>query len=88
MYVHFGAFIPNFAPKFESQDTLRGQNLLSAVTRILYFEEADLTPNCVGKYMSEQDMLNHSAKFAPYRSVFMWYMWRVEDIDINVVEGA
>lgn len=38
--------------------------------------------------MSEQDMLNHSAKFAPYRSVFMWYMWRVEDIDINVVEGA
>ena len=29
--------------------------------------------------MSEQDMLKHSEKFAPYRSVFMWYMWRVED---------
>lgn len=40
------------------------------------------------KYMSEQDMLKHSEKFAPYRSCFMWYMWRVEDVDMNVVEGA
>ncbi|KAF6224080.1 hypothetical protein HO133_010654 [Letharia lupina] len=40
------------------------------------------------KYMSEQDMLKHSEKFAPYRSIFMWYMWRVEDVDINVVEEA
>ncbi len=38
--------------------------------------------------MSEQDMLKHSEKFTPYRSVFMWYMWRVEDVDINVVEEA
>ena len=54
------------------------------------------------KYMSEKDMIDHSAKFAPYRqvesssnewqsligcrSVFMWYMWRVEGVDVNVVE--
>ena len=23
-----------------------------------------------------------------YRSVFMWYMWRVEDVDTNVIEEA
>lgn len=31
------------------------------------------------KYMTEQEMLEMSEKFAPYRSLFMWYMWRVED---------
>lgn len=30
------------------------------------------------KYMSEKDMLEMSEKFSPYRSLFMWYMWRVE----------
>ena len=39
------------------------------------------------KYMSELDMLEHSAKFAPYRSLFMWYMWRVEDVDISVMQN-
>ena len=55
------------------------------------------------KYMSEQDMLKHSEKFAPYRyvsaprrrhfepltcnrSVFMWYMWRVESVNTDAVE--
>ena len=38
------------------------------------------------KYMSEQDMLEKSAIYAPYRSLFMWYMWRVEDVDIAVLE--
>ena len=37
------------------------------------------------KYMSEQDMLDKSAPFAPYRSLFMWYMWRVEDVDVEVM---
>lgn len=37
------------------------------------------------KYMSEKDMLELAAKFAPYRSLFMWYMWRVEDVDIAVL---
>lgn len=37
------------------------------------------------KYMSEQDMLDKSAPFAPYRSLFMWYMWRVEDVDVSVM---
>ena len=40
------------------------------------------------KYMTEQDMLAQSEKFAPYRSVFMWYMWRVEDVDVNIVEDS
>ncbi|EXJ59019.1 DNA-3-methyladenine glycosylase II [Cladophialophora yegresii CBS 114405] len=37
------------------------------------------------KYMSEQDMLDKSAPYAPYRSLFMWYMWRVEDVDVEVL---
>ncbi|RMD44846.1 hypothetical protein DV735_g403, partial [Chaetothyriales sp. CBS 134920] len=40
------------------------------------------------KYMSEQDMLDKSAKYAPYRSLFMWYMWRVEDVDITVMQNG
>ncbi|KAL2867878.1 DNA-3-methyladenine glycosylase II [Aspergillus lucknowensis] len=39
------------------------------------------------KYMSEKDMLELAAKFAPYRTIFMWYMWRVEDVDIAVMAG-
>lgn len=38
------------------------------------------------KYMSEQEMLDRSEPYAPYRSLFMWYMWRVEDVDIAVLE--
>ena len=38
------------------------------------------------KYISEPEMVNFSEKFAPYRSVFMWYMWRIQGIDVNVVE--
>ncbi|PHH80655.1 hypothetical protein CDD82_1583 [Ophiocordyceps australis] len=40
------------------------------------------------KYMTEQEMLDISAKFAPYRSLFMWLMWRVEDTatDISTLE--
>lgn len=38
------------------------------------------------KYMSEQDMVELSNKFAPYRSLFMWYMWRVEETDVSTME--
>ncbi|CAM1500761.1 Fc.00g099230.m01.CDS01 [Cosmosporella sp. VM-42] len=38
------------------------------------------------KYMSEQDMKELSDKFAPYRSLFMWYMWRVEETDVSTME--
>ncbi|KIW67620.1 hypothetical protein PV04_06858 [Phialophora macrospora] len=37
------------------------------------------------KYMSEQDMLEKSAPYAPYRSLFMWYMWRVGDVNVEVL---
>ena len=40
------------------------------------------------KYMSEQDMVDKSAPFAPYRSLFMWYMWRVEDVDVDVMQNG
>ncbi|GAM82835.1 hypothetical protein ANO11243_008210 [Dothideomycetidae sp. 11243] len=33
------------------------------------------------KYMSEQEMLETAEKFRPYRSLFMWYMWRIETTD-------
>lgn len=39
------------------------------------------------KYMSEKDMLDLSEKFSPYRSLFMWYMWRVEDVDVSVMQN-
>ncbi|CAI4215333.1 unnamed protein product [Parascedosporium putredinis] len=38
------------------------------------------------KYMSEADMIEISNKFAPYRSLFMWYMWRAENVDTSVLE--
>lgn len=38
------------------------------------------------KYMSEKEMIEISDKFAPYRSLFMWYMWRVEETDISTLE--
>ncbi|KAJ5714889.1 DNA glycosylase [Penicillium malachiteum] len=39
------------------------------------------------KYMAEKDMLELAAKFAPYRSLFMWYMWRIENVDVAVLTG-
>lgn len=38
------------------------------------------------KYMSEKDMLETAERFRPYRSLFMWYMWRIEDVDTAAVE--
>jgi len=38
------------------------------------------------KYMSEKDMLETAEKFRPYRSLFMWYMWRIEEVDTTAVE--
>ncbi|KAI0179096.1 DNA glycosylase [Hypoxylon sp. FL1284] len=38
------------------------------------------------KYMSEAEMRDISDRFAPYRSVFMWYMWKVEDTDVSTME--
>lgn len=40
------------------------------------------------KYMSEKDMLEKSEPFRPYRSLFMWYMWRIEDVDVSVMTGS
>ncbi|KAJ5176333.1 uncharacterized protein N7482_002210 [Penicillium canariense] len=37
------------------------------------------------KYMAEKDMLELAAKFAP--SLFMWYMWRIENVDVAVLTG-
>ncbi|ROV94544.1 hypothetical protein VMCG_08207 [Cytospora schulzeri] len=38
------------------------------------------------KYMGEAEMVEMAAPFSPYRSVFMWYMWRVEETDISMLE--
>ncbi|KAI1639621.1 DNA glycosylase [Biscogniauxia mediterranea] len=38
------------------------------------------------KYMSEREMEEIAARFAPYRSLFMWYMWRVEATDVSTLE--
>ncbi|KAK3075160.1 3-methyladenine DNA glycosylase [Teratosphaeriaceae sp. CCFEE 6253] len=39
------------------------------------------------KYMKEAEMLEMAEKYRPWRSVFMWYMWRVEDVDVTAIEG-
>ncbi|KAK5660102.1 hypothetical protein OQA88_13571 [Cercophora sp. LCS_1] len=38
------------------------------------------------KYMSEKEMEEISERFRPYRSLFMWYMWRVEATDVSTME--
>ncbi|KAK3365684.1 DNA glycosylase [Lasiosphaeria ovina] len=38
------------------------------------------------KYMSEKEMEEISDRFRPYRSLFMWYMWRVEETDVSTME--
>ncbi|KAK3681452.1 DNA glycosylase [Podospora appendiculata] len=38
------------------------------------------------KYMSEKEMEEISERFRPYRSLFMWYMWRVEETDVSTLE--
>ncbi|KAH9223587.1 HhH-GPD superfamily base excision DNA repair protein [Leptodontidium sp. 2 PMI_412] len=35
------------------------------------------------KYMGEKEMEEMAEKFRPYRSLFMYYSWRVEDVDIS-----
>ncbi|KIW05104.1 uncharacterized protein PV09_03661 [Verruconis gallopava] len=37
------------------------------------------------KYMTEAEMLSIAAPFSPFRSIFMWYMWRVEDVNLNAL---
>ncbi|PHH52150.1 DNA-3-methyladenine glycosylase 1 [Ceratocystis fimbriata CBS 114723] len=39
------------------------------------------------KYMSEKEMRDISQRFAPYRSIFMWYMWQVQNTDIEAMQG-
>ncbi|MCJ1400788.1 3-methyladenine DNA glycosylase [Xylographa trunciseda] len=39
------------------------------------------------KYMSEAEMLAYSERFAPYRSLFMWYMWRIEDVNVEAIQN-
>ncbi|OTA23676.1 hypothetical protein BTJ68_13082 [Hortaea werneckii EXF-2000] len=37
------------------------------------------------KYMTEKEMLETAEPFRPWRSLFMWYMWRIEDVDVDVM---
>ncbi|KAK3673729.1 3-methyladenine DNA glycosylase [Recurvomyces mirabilis] len=39
------------------------------------------------KYMSEKEMVEIAEKFRPWRSLFMWYMWRIEDVDTEAIES-
>ncbi|KAK3942241.1 putative gpd superfamily base excision dna repair protein [Diplogelasinospora grovesii] len=38
------------------------------------------------KYMTEKEMEEIAERFRPYRTIFMWYMWRVEETDISTME--
>jgi len=35
------------------------------------------------KYLSEEEMLRCSEKFRPYRSLFMWYMWKFSEVTVD-----
>ncbi|KAI5857194.1 DNA glycosylase [Tricharina praecox] len=37
------------------------------------------------KYMAEQEMRELAEPFAPYRTLFCWYMWRCEGTDIDAM---
>ncbi|KAK9382590.1 HhH-GPD superfamily base excision DNA repair protein [Kockiozyma suomiensis] len=39
------------------------------------------------KYMSEQEMIEKSEMFRPYRTLFTWYMWKAGDV-IVPIDGA
>jgi DNA-3-methyladenine glycosylase II len=39
------------------------------------------------KYMGEREMVEMAERFRPYRSLFTWYMWRVEEVDVSAQEG-
>ncbi|KAG9628957.1 DNA glycosylase, partial [Aureobasidium melanogenum] len=39
------------------------------------------------KYMgSEKAMLDAAERFSPYRSLFMWYLWRLSDVDLSALQ--
>lgn len=38
------------------------------------------------KYISEDEMENIANKFKPYRSIFMWYTWRLQESSISALE--
>jgi DNA-3-methyladenine glycosylase II len=38
------------------------------------------------KYMSEKEMVEVAEDFRPWRSLFMWYMWRVEDVEVEALQ--
>lgn len=40
------------------------------------------------KYLGEKEMLETAELFRPYRSLFMWYMWRIEETDVQAVQGG
>lgn len=43
-----------------------------------------IKPSARFKYMSEADMIRHSEPWKPFRSIGMWYMWRVTAADYSV----
>ena len=38
------------------------------------------------KYMSEKEMVEVAEAFRPWRSLFMWYMWRIEDVEVAALQ--
>ncbi|CAK7222691.1 3-methyladenine DNA glycosylase [Sporothrix curviconia] len=41
--------------------------------------------NAKWKYMTDTEMEAMAEPFKPYRSVFMWYMWQVESVDVSTM---
>ena len=40
------------------------------------------------KYMPEKEMIEIAEKFRTWRSIFMWYMWRIGETDVEAIETS
>ncbi|KAI5813445.1 DNA glycosylase [Pyronema omphalodes] len=40
------------------------------------------------KYMPEKEMIQMAEPYRPYRSLFCWYMWRVEGTEVEAMSGG
>ncbi|KAK6518873.1 3-methyladenine DNA glycosylase [Arthrobotrys megalospora] len=40
------------------------------------------------KYMAEEEMIQLAESYRPYRSLLSWYLWRLGDMDVEVLSGV
>ncbi|KAH9427249.1 hypothetical protein MCOR02_012372 [Pyricularia oryzae] len=69
---------------FPSPSSVAAATIEKLRTAGLSQRKAEYVKGLAEKFAS--DMTELSDRFKPYRSLFMWYMWRVEETDISTME--